>query len=601
MELIRAANADCGELQSEARRIHGLLDIVYAKIAKRKIDLATYNAALSPARRLPPELVADIFLLCHTEPAPLLAKSEYDKLPLILGQICSGWREVALNTPQLWSNFAIDVPPGQSLPGITEGSVESWFSRSGAHPLSMEINMDNRRKTRRRQFFSSDLQRIMEVVATYAGRIKDLRLVLPGNPIKLNDPFQHIPRNSFALLESAVLHLDFTEGLRDPKRWQGALTAFKTAPHLKRLDFMSSLTTPFFGISERTGLTVVRVYLPWAQLTHFNFHRVFMNPEGCHYVLRLCSKNLVECSIILSQDHDDSLDHFFKEITMPKLETLNLQIMRKSEFGEFLHPSFLESLILPALKEFSFSSYNKDNGPTKWCSQVPYEGLLCLLSHSQLERFSFASVVICSRKLVELLRPMTSLVELNLHSTLFIGENYRLNKPFKSLSRTHDPFILPKLRIITVDLRHTEEMDFFEMVGSRLPRRDGGLPQAGSLVDSPAYLKKVSVNAVDSAKRYKYLDDEENTYFNFLRLDVEICVKRSGESSWVQFTASRVCLRFIICHASTLRGLFGFISMTSMTDNMDHDLTVGGYGKDAYRNVRERPTIYEFSGFSIEY
>lgn len=129
---------------------------------------------------------------------------------------------------------------------------------------------------------------------------------------------------------------------------------------------------------------------------------------------------------------------------------------------------------------------------------------------------------------------MTALVELNLDRTLFVGDNHRLNKPFKLLSRNYDPLILPKLEIIKVDLLHTDEKELFEMVGSRLPRRDRPgyrarrRQESESSVGSRAYLKKVFVNAVDVVKRYKYLD-EDDMYLKFLRLDTEISIKRSGE------------------------------------------------------------------------
>lgn len=534
-ELVKAAQADCRELQSEATHIQGLLNNVYAKIAKRKVDLATYNAALSAARRLPPELVTYIFLLCHTEPSRLLSDSKNDRFPLTLGQICSGWRKVALNTPRLWSDITVEVLADHPIPDYTEKLVGSWLYRSGALPISLDIRLVNS-NTPRTFPISSNLQRMMKLVAMYANRLKILRVILPENPFRLQvaDPFQTIPPKSFSLLESATLCMDFFElRRREPVRWQGAVTAFADAPHLKRLEFCSNQTTPLFAVSESSGLTEFHIYLPWAQLTHLNFHRVFLNPEGCHYVLRLCSHSLVEFSVVLGQDHARRSAVVFENVSMPKLTTFNLQIMR-SDRGGILHPSFLQSLILPALKDFSFSSYNTDNGPTKWYATVPYEGLVYILSNSRLERLSLTYVVICSTRLIELLRPMTALVELNLDRTLFVGDNHRLNKPFKLLSRNYDPLILPKLEIIKVDLLHTDEKELFEMVGSRLPRRDRPgyrarrRQESESSVGSRAYLKKVFVNAVDVVKRYKYLD-EDDMYLKFLRLDTEISIKRSGE------------------------------------------------------------------------
>ncbi|TFK45140.1 hypothetical protein BDQ12DRAFT_594278, partial [Crucibulum laeve] len=60
-----------------------------------------------PARELYPEILSEIFLHCQKgsvlDIVPEVPNSFHPKEgPLVLTQICRGWRSVALTTPQLW-------------------------------------------------------------------------------------------------------------------------------------------------------------------------------------------------------------------------------------------------------------------------------------------------------------------------------------------------------------------------------------------------------------------------------------------------------------------------------------------------------------------
>ncbi|KAJ6602257.1 hypothetical protein B0H10DRAFT_1754032, partial [Mycena sp. CBHHK59/15] len=70
------------------------------RLRKRRCDIfADLNAATAPIMSLPPELLCEIFLHC-LPPGPVLPNTKY--APLLLGQICRQWRDVALLTPMLW-------------------------------------------------------------------------------------------------------------------------------------------------------------------------------------------------------------------------------------------------------------------------------------------------------------------------------------------------------------------------------------------------------------------------------------------------------------------------------------------------------------------
>lgn len=93
----------------ELAEIQPGVDVIegHQTVISSKID--AHRALSSPALRLPPELLSEIFLECLPEGIPYLKCSGYwrskHEAPVKLGRICRAWRQTALSTPQLWSHF----------------------------------------------------------------------------------------------------------------------------------------------------------------------------------------------------------------------------------------------------------------------------------------------------------------------------------------------------------------------------------------------------------------------------------------------------------------------------------------------------------------
>ncbi|KAF8211014.1 hypothetical protein K438DRAFT_1569429, partial [Mycena galopus ATCC 62051] len=68
------------------------------------------NAILSPLRRMPPEVLGEIFMWTLPSIGDALGMGKFDmtRSPWLLTQISSRWRAVALSTPSLWSRIAVD-------------------------------------------------------------------------------------------------------------------------------------------------------------------------------------------------------------------------------------------------------------------------------------------------------------------------------------------------------------------------------------------------------------------------------------------------------------------------------------------------------------
>ncbi|KAJ7157061.1 hypothetical protein C8R43DRAFT_832370, partial [Mycena crocata] len=58
------------------------------------------NAVLAPIRRVPAEILAEIFTHCVQNDAHSLTNPRY--APLLLGRVCGLWRNVSISTAVLW-------------------------------------------------------------------------------------------------------------------------------------------------------------------------------------------------------------------------------------------------------------------------------------------------------------------------------------------------------------------------------------------------------------------------------------------------------------------------------------------------------------------
>ncbi|KAJ7038813.1 hypothetical protein C8F04DRAFT_1088595 [Mycena alexandri] len=98
------------------------------------------TGALSPIRRLPPEVLSRIFHFYHQN--CFSSVSTFGREPLFhsdriwtLGEICSYWRSVAVTTGHLWSTFQFTC---KGRPQKTEAAL-AWLLRAGNYPLTFSF------------------------------------------------------------------------------------------------------------------------------------------------------------------------------------------------------------------------------------------------------------------------------------------------------------------------------------------------------------------------------------------------------------------------------------------------------------------------------
>ncbi|KAJ7629863.1 hypothetical protein B0H17DRAFT_867535, partial [Mycena rosella] len=94
-----------------------------------------HQALISPARRLPRDIVQEIFLACLPSHRNVVMSAT--EAPLILARIFSAWRTIALSTPALWAS--LHLPLEYIFDHSLHVPVTKWLGRSGRCPLSLSI------------------------------------------------------------------------------------------------------------------------------------------------------------------------------------------------------------------------------------------------------------------------------------------------------------------------------------------------------------------------------------------------------------------------------------------------------------------------------
>ncbi|KAJ6548629.1 hypothetical protein B0H19DRAFT_952317, partial [Mycena capillaripes] len=134
--LLQIPRNEVADLTEEIARLQALVDETVRKRDGLKEFIDAHVALVSPARRLPEDILQGIFLatLAPTQNSTLNPADP----PVLLCQVCRSWRAVALTTPRLWASIHIVVPVPSKLPQITE-TVTAWLERSGSVPLDISL------------------------------------------------------------------------------------------------------------------------------------------------------------------------------------------------------------------------------------------------------------------------------------------------------------------------------------------------------------------------------------------------------------------------------------------------------------------------------
>ncbi|KAJ7629678.1 hypothetical protein DFH06DRAFT_1480241 [Mycena polygramma] len=232
-------------------RIEDLLATV-AQETERRGEAAErvrqHRAIFSSIRRLPPEILCEIF-------AMTLSSGKWPTAPWYLGVICRSWRRVALSYTPLWCS--IITPSSLAV-------VETQLERSGDAPLRLFWSGNNYADPR-----------VLSAVVAQCSRWNALHLE--------QNPHYPLPATSLDWLRPAAGRLVQLQTLT-VLNLDGVPDVFLTAPAMREVVLTDRMLSAASPASDN---------IPWAQITHYRGKDRIQRQLG----ILSCASNLVECTI----------------------------------------------------------------------------------------------------------------------------------------------------------------------------------------------------------------------------------------------------------------------------------------------------------------
>jgi hypothetical protein len=272
---------------------------------------ARSKAIVSPLRRMPPEVLGEIFSWTLPSIREEMDRGRFDMAasPWVLTRISSHWRAVSLSTPSLWSRVVVDYSqghvPSSSYP---RALIQAQFQRAKnlkIHFYGREIVSDSRPQIQMFQF-----------LLQYSSRWEELCLGLTSEILALTAPL----RDRFSSLERLWIQWDSSQS----QPLTGFLGCFQTARTLIDVGILNEYR--FVPISFPTHqLTRYHLDAPWREHAR---------------ILRL-AQNLVEAHIRVDFD-DEPWPASNEPIDLSGLRRLYVSHL---EILDFLKAPILEGLV----------------------------------------------------------------------------------------------------------------------------------------------------------------------------------------------------------------------------------------------------------------
>ncbi|KAF7296662.1 F-box domain-containing protein [Mycena chlorophos] len=299
------------------------------------VALADHQALIAPLRRLPTDILEQIFLACL--PADRLAGMISSDAPLLLSQICGEWRRVALSLPRLWSRFQIEVPTleqiEQAYLGARQREVQwrlettkLWLERSHSVPLSLSMIFDPSRDTilaTLEDAKASHAYPFFVAVISAAERWRDVAFTLPELFLKL--PEFDTVASTLRLSRLALVPPHYVDDdAVDPDPIWTRSTPILRIQSLRELKFGEwPSVSPFALPVNWAVLTSLDIALHWLphSTSNLEYARFQSLDAVLAFVLSACPE-LVQFHVKMIDSSD-----YEERVSKPDLEAKNLRVL----------------------------------------------------------------------------------------------------------------------------------------------------------------------------------------------------------------------------------------------------------------------------------
>ena len=326
-------------------------------------------------RRLSRDVLTKIFMLCMSSPG--MSSFDLKHSPLLVGQVCVGWRKVALSTQALWSSITVT----HNQPSAK--AVNLWISRAMSVPSTIHLDSTVFSRTRH-------IRPALAALVQYCDRWKDLSLCIEERMVSRLYSIKH----RLPWLESLQI-----QNAKESQSWRLSqeLDIFELAPRLRNL-------------SLGHGICHAKLKIPWRQLTELTVHLNNIT-EGLD-ILRLVP-NLVKCILYNAPSMSEASEPILPPQTLlefPRLRSFSvLRSVRPNEIFKHLE--------LPIIRALHIECGNEERRDA-WFSRQPFMSLLSRSSHT-LRKLEIDCLRVDEDTvhIAHCLRAMPSLAELSLRGS----------------------------------------------------------------------------------------------------------------------------------------------------------------------------------------
>ncbi|RDB24556.1 hypothetical protein Hypma_008325 [Hypsizygus marmoreus] len=361
---------------------------------------------------LPSDMMGEIFLHCVASSASCSLSRR--KAPLNLTWVCRSWRQLAYDTPRLWTMLKLSDAHCE-IPQL-ELAIRSWTDLARRHSLSLEYNIPH---------YTPPI--LHKILLPLSDRLCHLNLnIRMSQYIALLD---HLPLR-LPLLESIALK----NSRADDDQYNSFVLDLSSCPHLRDV-VLEAVPRP-----GRSGY-MVALAIPWAQLTTLKFITTQLPPSCAISILAECT-NIVtfetSMAVVPSELMEARPARLPFVLSHLKFLTISWCLWRP-RYGYVVNVPILTSLTAPALSRLNLLT-------VRTRSDVLAEALYEMHQRSQfdLEHFSLAGdLVLDTQDLPKFFRvtPKLRSLRLDLENTL---EHRRLVKILAfRLTKKHN--LLPEL------------------------------------------------------------------------------------------------------------------------------------------------------------
>ncbi|KAJ6524275.1 hypothetical protein DFH09DRAFT_1372227 [Mycena vulgaris] len=327
--------SSCAEARTRISALDAqILELELAPVALRherraledQLDSYTY-----PVLTLPNEIISEIFthfIPVYPKSPPMVGIFS----PLVLGQICHTWREIAVSTSSLWRAISLDFDQTEHHPTQLH-LLEIWLDRSRASPLSVCI-----------EYYNEDVAVLpmIDALVAQSFRWEEMELYLPLSHLSLWSS------GNMPLLKTLTLG-----PIEEWPYWAEPIILFDQAPNLATVTLFPA-SNPFHPV------------LPWFQLT--TLHGIRLLEHELVEILRLAG-HIVRCSVTLMHCANDvDIPVIAPHLYLQDLTLSTATIPYVSEMQIF------DKLTLPALRSLAI--------PEPWFSPNPGVSIAAWISRS---------------------------------------------------------------------------------------------------------------------------------------------------------------------------------------------------------------------------